>query len=82
MCDIRLAHENEVGEELTFSESRMTSAPNILETADSIMVEPTNASSFHCEKHETWKQKPANPDLNPKQSQRWVFPSRKQEKDG
>jgi hypothetical protein len=76
------AHENEVGEELTDSESRMTSAPNIPETADSVMVEPANASSFHREKQETWKRKPADPDPNPKQSQRWVFPSGKQDKDG
>jgi hypothetical protein len=44
----------------------MTSAPNIPETADtsSVMVEPTNnnASSFHHEKQETWKRKPADPD--------------------
>jgi hypothetical protein len=51
----------------------MPSAPNIPEMADSIMVEPTNASLFHREKQEMWKKKlPIL--IHPKWSQQWVFP--------
>jgi hypothetical protein len=39
---------------------KMKSEKSLL-TFMNVMVEPTNASSFHCENQETWKQKPADP---------------------